>query len=73
VVGWLDLHSCDPFGNDAPENTPIPILIQFGKEVDAIWCEECDVKQPACKAVAIPLHELPDRGEIVHVKRPEEP
>jgi hypothetical protein len=72
-MGVGNAHGRVPLGNDAPEDAPVEILVFNGKEIAAVWCGEPEVEQPPRQVVAISVHKVPDRREIVHIQRAGEP
>ena len=73
LIGRYNLHSCARFGKDAPEDATIPLLIKLGKDIRAGRSGKREVEQPALRIVTVPVYEVLDGREIVHIKRASKP
>jgi hypothetical protein len=68
LVERCNLHSSTRFGIDAPEDATIPLLIGLGKDIRAARSGKWEVEQPALRIVTVPIYEVLDGREVVHIK-----
>jgi hypothetical protein len=73
LIGRCNLHPGVRFGIDTPEDATIPLLIVLGKDIIAIRSGEWEVEQPAVRIVTVPIYEVLDGREVVHIKRASNP
>ena len=68
LVGRCNLHSCTRLGVDAPEDATIPLLVFLGEDIRAARSGKWEVEQPALRIITVPIYEVLDGREVVHIK-----
>ena len=68
-----DAHSGRCLRYDASDNTLEEKSIFVIEYAEARWEKELEVQEPAVAIVAVTIHKVRDRREVVEVKRPGKP